>query len=130
MIEVYTDAASAGNPGPSSIGVHIKQAKNRYEFSEHLGVCSNHEAEFHAVIRALQYCQKHFPGEIISIRCDSQIVIQSVEKTYCKNPVYTPLLNQILALHDKFSYVFYKWISDKENKHADRLARAELKRNQ
>ncbi|GGF09763.1 ribonuclease H [Halobacillus andaensis] len=127
MIEVYTDAATAGNPGPSAVGIYIK---DRHKFSKYLGSCSNHEAEFLAVIYALEYCSQHYSGEIISIRSDSQVVVHSADTEHCKNPAYAPLLGKILALHQHFSYVFYKWIPDKENKHADRLAREELKKNQ
>ncbi|WP_101844045.1 ribonuclease HI family protein [Halobacillus sp. Marseille-P3879] len=127
MIEVYTDAATAGNPGPSAAGVYVKDF---HRFSKFLGNCSNHEAEFLAVIHALEYCKEHFRGEIISIRSDSQLVVQSADSQYCKNPAYSPFLDQILSLHSHFAYVFYKWIPDKENKHADELARIELKKNQ
>ncbi|MCP3025904.1 ribonuclease HI family protein [Halobacillus sp. A5] len=127
MIEVYTDAATAGNPGASAAGIYIKE---HHQFSKYLGVCSNHEAEFLAVIHALLYCKDHFAGEIISIRSDSQLVVRSADAEHCRNPVYSPLLKQILELHGNFSYVFYKWIPDKDNKHADALARKELKKNQ
>ncbi|MFC7060399.1 ribonuclease HI family protein [Halobacillus seohaensis] len=130
MIEVYTDAATAGNPGPSAIGVYIKENKNHHKFSSYLGTYSNHEAEFYAVIHALDYCKENFSGEILSIRCDSQIVVQSVDREFSKNPIFTPLLQQILSLQESFPHVFFKWIPDKENKHADQLARSELKKNE
>ncbi|UOQ93529.1 ribonuclease HI family protein [Halobacillus shinanisalinarum] len=128
MIEVYTDASTIGNPGPSAAGIYIKQKNQQYEYSYFLGEHSNHEAEFLAVIRALEICKQTFPGEILSIRSDSQVVVTTVDKSYTNNPVFVPLLNQILTLHDSFSFVFYKWIPDKANKNADRLARSALKR--
>lgn len=58
MIEVYIDGASAGNPGPSGAGIFIKGQGAHEKYSLPLGIMSNHEAEFHALIKALEICQK------------------------------------------------------------------------
>lgn len=58
MIEVYIDGASAGNPGPSGAGIFIKGNGVPEKYSLPLGNMSNHEAEFHALIEALEICYK------------------------------------------------------------------------
>ena len=58
MFEVYIDGASKGNPGLSGAGVVIKGEGKVEEYSFPLGVMSNHDAEFHALIKALQICQE------------------------------------------------------------------------
>ncbi len=129
MIEVYTDASTIGNPGPSAAGIYIKQNKQHFEYGVYLGEYTNHEAEFLAVIKALEICQQSFAGEILSVRSDSQVVVSTVDKGHTNNPAFEPLLQHINSLQEPFSFVFYKWIPEKTNKHADRLARAALKRS-
>jgi ribonuclease HI len=54
----------------------------RYAFS--LGILSNHEAEFYAVIHALIVCKEKFPDEILAFRSDSQLVVDAIEKNYIR----------------------------------------------
>ncbi|MBN9653024.1 ribonuclease HI family protein [Halobacillus sp. GSS1] len=130
MLEVYTDAACSGEPGPSAAGVVIKKNQKTEEHQFYLGNWTNHEAEFLAIIHALQICKEKHPGEIISIRSDSKIAVDTMDKRYTKNEKFLPLFNQIMSLEESFSYVFYKWIPDKQNKNADRLARECLQTKQ
>ncbi|SDO91964.1 ribonuclease HI family protein [Halobacillus aidingensis] len=130
MLEVYTDAACSGEPGPSAAGVVIKQNQKTEEYQFHLGTWTNHEAEFLAIIHALQICKEKYPGEIISIRSDSKIAVDTMDKRYTKNEKFLPLFEKIMNLEENFSYVFYKWIPDKQNKNADRLARECLQTKQ
>lgn len=123
MIEIYTDGASQGNPGPSGAGVYIKADGEHLEYAVQLDEMSNHEAEFHAVIEALKICHTQFPEEILSFRSDSQIVVQALNQNYVKNEQFQPLLKEIQILAEPFPYFFMKWIPQKENLHADRLAK-------
>ncbi|WP_339213566.1 ribonuclease HI family protein [Ornithinibacillus sp. FSL M8-0202] len=123
MIEVYTDGAASGNPGISGAGIYIKGQKKQYEYSLPLGVMTNHEAEFYAVIKALEICEKEFPNEILSFRSDSQTVVQVVDNDFTKNKTFLPLLETIREKTATFPYFFIKWIPEKENGHADLLSR-------
>ncbi|MYL32812.1 reverse transcriptase-like protein [Pontibacillus yanchengensis] len=123
MLEVYVDGASQGDPGPSGAGIYIKQSGNHLDYSIYLGNMSNHEAEFMAVIKALIICKDTFPDEIISIRSDSRLVVDSIEKSFTKQTKYQPLLSEVEKLGELFPYFFVKWIPNKQNKRADELAR-------
>lgn len=123
MIEVYTDGASNVNTGLSGAGIFIKAHSKTYEYSLPLGKVSNHEAEFQAVIKALEICEELFPNEILSFRSDSQVVVDVIEKTFTKNKTYEPLLTVILEKASSFPYFFMKWIPSSENIHADKLAK-------
>ncbi|WP_226579201.1 ribonuclease HI family protein [Halobacillus litoralis] len=123
MIEVYTDAACSGDPGFSAAGIVIKRKQHDEEYEQFLGTWTNHEAEFLAIIYALEICQELHPGEIISIRSDSKAAVDTLDSKYTKNAKFLPLLERIQDLEKAFSYVFYKWIPDKQNKNADRIAR-------
>ncbi|MFJ8262606.1 ribonuclease HI family protein [Rummeliibacillus sp. NPDC094406] len=122
MLEVYIDAASAGNPGPSAIGVFIKGEGHQVKISEPIGITNNHVAEFMALIRGLQEAAKLSTG-IISVRSDSKIVVASIEKEFVKNEEYKPYLEAALKLTGQFDLFFIKWIPDSQNKAADALAR-------
>lgn len=129
MIEIYTDGASQGNPGPSGAGIYIQTGTQIFSRSIPLPEMSNHEAEFHAVKYALEICKEHFTGEILSFRSDSQIVVDSVDKEHAKNKDFAPIVRDILELTESFPYVFFKWISEKRNIHADRLAREAIQKS-
>jgi len=126
LIEVYTDGASRGNPGLSGAGIYLKAHHRVYEYAYPLKQMSNHEAEMHAVIHALNICQEKFPNAIISCRSDSQIVVDMIEKNHTKNRTFLPLLRKIQNKAETFPYFFIKWIPQKENYHADRLAKKAL----
>lgn len=126
MIEVYTDGASVGNPGISGAGVYIKANKKIYEYSIPLGYMSNHEAEFHAVVKALEICKQYFPDNILSFRTDSKVVVNVVEKNFTKNKTFRPLLEKIDIQKRQFPLFLIKWIPNKDNIHADRLAKEAL----
>jgi len=122
LIEVYVDGASAGDPGRSGAGVFIKGHGKAEQFSIPLGLMTNHEAEYHAVIKGMEICIQN-EYKVVSFRTDSQLVDRAVEKQFVKNSQYSPLLEKILELSKQFDLFFLKWIPSKENKVADQLAR-------
>lgn len=126
MIEVYIDGASKGNPGPSGAGVFIKGIKEPVFLSIPLEAMSNHEAEFHALLIALEYCVKN-DLTMVSFRTDSKIVEQSIDKEYSKNEIFIPLLEKSLLLINQLDLFFIKWIPSNLNKVADELARKAIK---
>ncbi|MCT2537328.1 ribonuclease HI family protein [Aquibacillus koreensis] len=123
MIEIYTDGAASGDPGPSGAGIYIKKGSEQYEYQYFLGNLSNHEAEFWAVIKALEICKEQFPNEIVSVRSDSKLVVDVIEKEFTKNSKFLPLLEMVQRNAKDFPYFFIKWIPEKQNKNADKLAR-------
>ena len=128
MIDVYIDGASAGNPGPSGAGIFIKGNGAAEKFSIPLGIMSNHEAEFHALIKGLEICIDKGYGTV-SFRTDSELVDRAVEKEFAKNKGYAPLLEQTLSLSSQLDLFFMKWIPSSENKVADELARLAIRKN-
>lgn len=130
MIEVYLDGASAGNLGPSGAGIFIRGNGTSDEYSIPLGTMTNHEAEYHALIKALTIClEKGYSQMIVSFRTDSELVNKAVEKEFVKNKLYAPLLQEVLKLSGQFPLFFLKWIPSSENKMADDLARKGIRKN-
>lgn len=128
MLEIYIDAASAGNPGPSGIGIYIKGEGHQLKISEYIGETNNHIAEFSALIRGLEEAVK-LGSQLVSIRSDSKIVVSSLEKEYVKNEEYKPYLERALQLVEEIELFFIKWIPDSQNKAADALAREAIHKN-
>lgn len=128
MLEVYIDAASAGNPGPSGIGVYIKGEGHQIKISEYIGETNNHIAEFQALVRGLEEAIK-LGSSLVSMRSDSKIVVSSVEKAYVKSDDFKPFLDRALQLIEEIDLFFIKWIPDNQNKAADALAREAIQKN-
>ena len=53
-VYVYTDGASAGNPGPSGIGVVLRFGKHEKEISRYIGDTTNNVAELEAIRSGLK----------------------------------------------------------------------------
>ncbi|OBW55963.1 ribonuclease HI [Solibacillus silvestris] len=128
MLEVYIDGASAGNPGPSGIGIFIKGEGQHVKISEPIGNTNNHQAEFTALLRGLEEALK-IGSSFVSVRSDSKIVVSSIDKAYVKNEDFKPYLEQALSLIKQFDLFFIKWIPEKDNKAADVLAREAILKN-
>ncbi|WP_367576341.1 reverse transcriptase-like protein [Shouchella shacheensis] len=118
-----TDGASAGDPGPSGVGILFRFADGRTEEKRFaIGEYSNHEAEFEALNRALSICLERGYAHV-SFRTDSRLVAEGVENRYVRNAAYAPYLEQVLKKYDQLELAFIKWIPSKQNKKADELAR-------
>ncbi|SDD50225.1 ribonuclease HI [Terribacillus halophilus] len=130
MIEVYTDGATSGNPGVSGAGIVVIKEGVRKTYSIQLGTMTNHQAEFWAIIKALEICREDHSEAIISLRSDSQAAVQAIDKEYTKNKEFQPLLEQVMELSRVFPYFFIKWIPEKQNKAADQLAKEAIRQNQ
>lgn len=122
MIELYTDGASAGNPGKSGIGIYIKGEGHHIKISEAIPSTNNHTAEFIALLRGLEEIKKLTTG-IVSARTDSQAVVSAVEKNFVRNKEHKKTLAAITEITKAFDYFFIKWIPREENRTADLLAR-------
>jgi ribonuclease HI len=69
-IQIFTDGASAGNPGPSGIGVLLRFGTHAKEISEYIGTATNNIAELKAIQAGLQALKSTtFP---VRIYTDSQ----------------------------------------------------------
>lgn len=91
MIKIYTDAGSRGNPGKSSAAfIVVENDIILKEKSFYLGIKTNNEAEYNAIILALEEI-KEKDIEIIS---DSELVVRQIEGKYRIAKPHLQLLNQ------------------------------------
>lgn len=84
MIVIMCDGASKGNPGPASIGVIVwvrmenpKIIKPTHHWHKDLGIKTNMEAEWEALLSALNWVYNNAPvKEEVYIFSDSQVVVK------------------------------------------------------
>ncbi len=80
MIELYTDGASSGNPGPGGYGIILRSGQYYKELSGGYRKTTNNRMELLAVIIGLEAIKKQ--GQQVVVYSDSKYVIDSVEKKW------------------------------------------------
>ena len=80
MIEIFTDGASSGNPGPGGYGVILRSGKHYKELSEGFRKTTNNRMELLAVIKGLEALKS--PNQDVTIFSDSKYVIDAIEKRW------------------------------------------------
>jgi ribonuclease HI len=80
---LYIDGAARGNPGPAAIGIVLTDERgNQIEtFAERIGIATNNEAEYRALLRGLELAAKHRPKQI-EIRTDSELLAQQLNREF------------------------------------------------
>lgn len=139
MIEVFTDGAAKGNPGPGGYGVILRQGQFYKELSGGFQYTTNNRMELLAVIVALETIKK-IPSEIV-VTSDSKYVVDAINKGWLKNWILKNFRNTKNSdlwirfhLIYKQHHVQFKWIKGHnlhaENERCDVLAvTASLQRN-
>jgi len=121
---VYTDGASRGNPGKAAGGFLIYDRKKNllYEEGEYLGRATNNEAEYKAVILALNKLVKLKANKAFFF-LDSLLVVKQLNGEYkVKEPRMQQLNRRIKSLiFDNNLEIDFKHISRDKNKEADAI---------
>lgn len=131
MIEIYTDGASSGNPGPGGYGTILRSGNHYRELSGGFRMTTNNRMELLAVIVGLEAIKK--PGEEVQVFSDSKYVVDAVEKKWVFGWVkkhFQGKKNKDLWLRFLSAYKLHKvkftWIKGHndhpENERCDRLA--------
>jgi len=124
---IYTDGGSRGNPGPSALGVVIEDENGKIlkEYSRYLGEATNNQAEYEAVIFALQKA-KQLKIKELEIRTDSELIgKQFMGKYKIKDPDLQQLFIKAWNLRLDYDRADIKIIPRERNKKADKLVNQE-----
>ncbi len=136
MINIYTDGAASGNPGPGGYGVILRSGQHYKELSGGFRLTTNNRMELLAVIVGLQAIKS--PGQQVTVYSDSKYVVDSVEKKWVfgwlktgfKGKKNKDLWIRFLDIY-KQHQVGFVWIkghnSHPENERCDQLAVAASK---
>ena len=82
QIEIYTDGACRGNPGPGGYGAVLKYRQHRKEISGGFRETTNNRMEIYAAIAALE--QLIEPCEI-TLYSDSRYLVDAISKRWLAN---------------------------------------------
>lgn len=119
-----TDGASRGNPGLAGAGVVIRDEHGRRleTIGKFLGVTTNNQAEYQALITGLEAVEHHNP-EAIEVHSDSELMVKQMNGQYrVRNPAILPLYARAMELTVALGNVTYTYVPREQNSGADTLA--------
>jgi ribonuclease HI len=125
---IYTDGGARGNPGPAAVGVVIYDAghKELERFGKHIGTTTNNQAEYRALLAALEMALK-LGGESLVCHLDSELVVKQLTGKYkIKESGLAGLAADALRLTAKFKQVEFVHVRREKNKLADQLVNEAL----
>jgi ribonuclease HI len=124
-LTIYCDGGARGNPGPAGVGVVIIEANGREKkFNKFIGVKTNNQAEYEAVLYALEIVLAEYKELVkVDFYLDSELVVKQLNSEYkIKNQELGSLLIKIRNLIIKHDLeTTFKHIPREKNHHADRL---------
>ncbi len=124
---LFTDGASRGNPGPAAAGAVVYLGQDQVgSLSKALGIKTNNQAEYEALLEGLKLVRELGFGEV-SIRSDSQLMVRQIQGRYrVKDPKLKPLFQRAKAMLKEFSGYDIVHIERGLNHVADGLANKAL----
>lgn len=135
QVEIYTDGACSGNPGPGGYGAILKYGSRQKEISGGYRLTTNNRMELMAVIKSLQELKKPCA---VTLYSDSKYIVDAFnlgwvkkwitggwvkgDRSPVKNVDLWKKLTDLLKTH-QVKWVWVKGHSDNEhNARCDRLA--------
>ena len=120
VVEIYTDGACSGNPGPGGLGIVMKYKDQRKELAYGFRKTTNNRMELIAVIVALESLKKE--GLDVVVYSDSKYVVDAINlgwvygwvKKNFKDKANPDLWKRFLEINNKHQ-VKYVWVKG----HAD-----------
>ena len=139
MIEIFTDGASSGNPGPGGYGVILRSGKHYKELSAGYRKTTNNRMELLAVIKGLESLKNL--NQAVTVYSDSKYVIDAIEKKWVYGWVkkgFAGKKNKDLWLRyleiSKLHQIKFNWVrghaGHPENERCDELAVAASKQKE
>ncbi len=120
QLVIFTDGGSRGNPGPAASGVVISTADGEVveAFGRYLGDTTNNQAEYKAILFALQAAKKYQPKRI-QFFMDSELAMKQLNGLYrMKNEALRPIFDDIKRLASNYEVTF-EHVYREKNKAAD-----------
>ena len=126
MIEIFSDGATVGHNGKlgtvKEIGIGFCCPHYKYGYAAKLKGISNNEAEFQAIIAAMEWALE-MNIEEVRFKADSQIIINRAKgkrpKGKFRNERMDTFQDRVLELARKFKKIDFMWIPREQNIHAD-----------
>jgi len=122
--KLYIDGASRNNPGQSGAGVYVlKNGKPVYQEGFYLGIKTNNQAEYLALLLGIFSCKKlMFPDDVLYIISDSLLLVKQMQGEYkVKRETLKPLHKMALVMLAGTNYSLCHVLRE-YNKQADKFA--------
>ncbi len=126
---VYFDGGARGNPGPAGIGWVIVTGDGiAAEGSEAIGRATNNQAEYEALVAALE-AARDYGFEEVHVRGDSELIVKQVRGEYdTKNPELREKRVTVRELLSSFDEWTLEHVPREVNDRADALANEAMDR--
>jgi ribonuclease HI len=120
---MYTDGGARGNPGPSAIGIVIKNddGETIMEIGKFLGTATNNEAEYLALVEGLAAAKEKGSGALVCY-LDSELVVKQLRGEYkVKNNRLKIFYDKVKMAEKDFTAIEYRHVPREKNQQADAL---------
>ena len=121
---VHSDGAARGNPGPAGVGVVVSDEHGHPLscIARYLGTTTNNQAEYAALILALETAAAYRPQQL-DVLLDSELIVRQLQGLYrVRSPELRPLYERSKALLQRFPSYTIQHVPRAANRHADLLA--------
>lgn len=128
VLEIWTDGASRGNPGPAAIGIVFSRRGGTplCAHAETIGIATNNVAEYTAVLRALEFARSWGAAQV-DLYLDSELIARQLTGVYrVKSLDLRPLHQQVVHLARELAAFRVRHVARERNRLADRLANLAL----
>ena len=123
VLTINTDGGARGNPGPAAFAyVIVQEGAAPIEEAGCLGRMTNNQAEYTALIRALEHAVRLGTERRLVIQSDSELLVKQMKGEYrVKDEGLRPLYEQACRLRERFPSVTIRHVPRAQNTWADRL---------
>ncbi len=126
---IYTDGGSRGNPGPAGIGGVVYDREHLKEIdtvSKYIGVTTNNQAEYQALLATLEKAHKLGAKEV-DCYLDSELLVKQMRQEYKVRDInLQPLFVKVWNLSMNFKRISWHHVPREKNKRADQLVNEAL----
>ncbi|HKI35743.1 MAG TPA: ribonuclease HI family protein [Gemmataceae bacterium] len=128
VLTIHTDGAARGNPGPAAFAyVLARDGAPPIEECGCLGRMTNNQAEYTALVRALEHATRLGTGHHVHVLSDSELMVKQMRGEYrVKNEDLRDLYEQARELAGGFAAVRFQHVRREQNGRADALCNEAL----
>ena len=129
LITIHTDGASRGNPGPAAYAYVLERdGEDPIEEADRIGRMTNNQAEYTALIRALEHALELGADHRVVVNSDSELLVKQMNGEYrVKNEDLRDLYEEARALCRQFRVpVAFRHVRREQNRRADQLGNEAL----
>ncbi len=123
VLLIHTDGASRGNPGVAAYAYVLEVGDETIEEAGRLGQMTNNQAEYTALVKALEHASRLEVDRPVVVHSDSELLVKQMRGEYkVKNEELRGLYTQASRLAAQFRHgVTFKHVRREKNRRADQL---------